>query len=55
MTPLEQMEQLRAEFLGIVSHELCTPLTSIKGLAATLTEEASDLDPVRHELGRRVL
>ena len=45
MTPLEEMERLRAEFLGMVSHELRMPLTSIKGSAATLTEAASDLDP----------
>ena len=45
LTPLEELERLRAEFLGMVSHELRTPLTSIKGAAATLTEEASDLDP----------
>ena len=45
LTPLEELERLRAEFLGMVSHELRIPLTSIKGAAATLTEAASDLDP----------
>ena len=36
MTPLEEQERLRAEFLAMVSHELRMPLTSIKGSAATV-------------------
>ena len=44
MTPLEDMERLRAEFLAMVSHELRTPLTSIRGSATTLQEAAQDLD-----------
>ena len=44
LTPLEDLERLRAEFLGMVSHELRTPLAAIKGSAATLTEAAFDLD-----------
>ena len=32
LAPLEELERLRAEFLGMVSHELRAPLTSIKGL-----------------------
>ncbi len=36
MTPLEELERLRAEFLATVSHELRVPLTSIKGSVATV-------------------
>ena len=34
MTPIEEMERQRGEFLSMVSHELRTPLTAIKGSAA---------------------
>ena len=36
ITPLGEIEQLRNEFLGMVSLELRTPLTAIKGSAATV-------------------
>ena len=46
ITPLEELERLRAEFLGVVSHELRAPLTTIKGSAATALRSPSPLDPV---------
>ena len=46
LAPLEELERQRAEFLGLVSHELRAPLTSIKGSAATLLGASPGLDPV---------
>ena len=45
MTPMEELERLRAEFMGMVSHELRAPLTSIKGSVATLVQSGDTLDP----------
>ena len=45
LAPLDEIERMRTEFLGLVSHELRAPLTSIKGSAVTLLEQAAGLDP----------
>ena len=48
LAPLEELERQRAEFLGMVSHELRAPLTSIKGSTATVLHAAPA--PTRAEM-----
>ncbi len=55
MTPVEELERLRAEFLGMVSHELRTPLAAIKGSADTLLEASPDLDPAEMTQFHRII
>ncbi len=45
LAPLEELERQRAEFLGLVSHELRAPLTSIKGSTTTVLAASPGLDP----------
>ena len=45
MSPLEELERMRAEFLGMVGHELRTPLAAITGSAHTLQAGFAELDP----------
>ena len=52
ITPLEEMERQRAEFLGLLSHEMRTPLAAIKGSIATLLGSPSSLD---YEASRQFL
>ena len=55
MTPLEEMERLRAELLGVVSHELRTPLAAIRGSATTMLDDESALDPVEMRQFHRII
>ena len=55
MTPLEELERLRAEFLGMVSHELQAPLASIRGSATTLLEDEPELDPAEMRQFHRII
>lgn len=45
ITNLQKLENLRREFVANVSHELKTPITSIKGFAETLIEGAKNDEP----------
>lgn len=44
ITDLKRVEQMRKDFVANVSHELKTPITSIKGFAETMLDEQMD-DP----------
>ena len=55
LAPLEELERLRAQFLGMVSHELRAPLTAIKGSAATLLEDAAELDAAEMREFHRII
>ena len=55
LTPLEEIERQRAEFLGTVSHELRAPLTSIKGSAAALLRTPSMLDAAESQQFLRII
>ena len=55
MTPLEELERLRAEFLATVSHELRTPLSSVKGSVANLMDPSASLDPAEVSQFHRII
>ena len=55
MTPMEELERLRAEFLGMVSHELRGPLTSIKGSSTTLLDDSANLNAAEMRQFHRII
>lgn len=48
---LDQMENTRQEFISNVSHEIQSPLTSIRGFAQALENDELSLDERHHYLG----
>lgn len=50
ISPLEEIERLRNEFLGMISHELRSPLTAIKGSSALALSSPDVLEPQTKEL-----
>jgi two-component system phosphate regulon sensor histidine kinase PhoR len=48
LTHMRRLEQMRQDFVANVSHELKTPITSIKGFAETLLDGADD-DPAMRQ------
>ncbi len=55
VTRLREAEQLKDDFLSLVSHEMRTPLTAIMGGAQMLLEEASLDDETRQDLLQNVV
>ena len=55
MTPLEELERLRAEFLATVSHELRTPLATVRGSVSALLVEPSDMHPAEMRQFYRII
>ena len=55
MTPLRDLERLRAEFLGMVNNELRTPLTTIKGSTATVLGALCPLEPAETQQFFRII
>jgi len=52
ITEIKKLEQMRKDFVANVSHELKTPLTSIKGFAETLLDGAQEVPEIREQFLR---
>jgi NtrC-family two-component system sensor histidine kinase KinB len=50
VTEFARLDELRGELIGVASHELKTPLTTLRMTLLLLGEEADNLTPRQHEL-----
>ncbi len=55
MTPIEEQERQRAEFLSMVNHEMRAPLATIKGCATTALGSSSVLHPAESQQFFRII
>ena len=55
LAPLDEIERMRIEFLGLVSHELREPLAAINGSATTQLKKAAELDPAEMREFHRIV
>lgn len=49
ITDIRRLEKMRSEFVANVSHELKTPITSVKGFAETLLDGAMEDEELLHD------
>ena len=55
LAPLDEIERLRTEFLGLVSHELREPLAAIRGSATTMLDDPAAIDPAEMREFHRII
>ena len=48
VTRLEELDQLKSDFVATVTHELKTPLTAIIGAAKTVNRKGVEMEPEQH-------
>ena len=55
LAPLDEIERLRTEFLGLVSHELREPLAAIRGSATTMLDDPVAIEPAEMREFHRII
>ena len=55
LAALDELERMRTEFLGMVSHELREPIAAVRGSAVTLLEEAEEIDAAEMREFHRII